>query len=177
MICADNLYVKYLDRDNSDLSEIVELFADGLVRFAYCYLRDSAAAEDVMEETFAVLIVKRKKFSDNAALKSYLYKVARSKSIDYLRFHRRFTPLDDLENVFSCESAETAACKNETYEHVYRCLQQMPPQYRDVLSLVYLEQFSIAETSRILGKNAKQTYNLIARAKASFKEMFKREMN
>lgn len=175
MICADNLYSKYLCRDNSDLNAVVEAYADGLVRFAYCYLHSSAAAEDVMEDTFAVLIVKRKKFPNNAALKAYLYKVARNKAVDYLRRNKRFAPLDDLENVLSCESAETSACRGETREQVYRSLQQMSVQYRDVLTLVYLEGFSVSETAGILGKSVKQTYNLIARAKAAFKERYRQE--
>lgn len=171
MDLGSDLYNNYLNGDNSALEQLVEQFGDGLVRFAYCFVRDSAVAEDIMEEAFATLVFKRKAFKQQSLFKAYLYKITRNKAIDYLRYHRRFTPLDDLENVLSVESAEKTACKNELYEQVYRSLQQLPIQYRDVLTTVYLEGFSVGEVARIMGKSTKQVYNLLARAKLAMKEV------
>ncbi len=54
-------------------------------------------------------------------------------------------------------------------------MQTLPPQYRDVLYLVYFENFSIQETCGILKKNAKQVYNLLARARSALKEILMKE--
>lgn len=173
---ADDLYENRIICDNAALSRFVENYFDSLVRFAYCFVRDSAVAEDAVEDAFAVLVIKRKKFASEQALKAYLYKVTRSKCVDYLRFHKRFVPLCDLENVLSGESAETSVCRSEMYEQTYRALQKLPPNYRDVLTLVYLEGFSVAETTKILGKSFKQTYNLLARAKKELKQFIQNEL-
>lgn len=162
--------------DNVTLSRLVESYFDGLVRFAYCFVNDSAVAEDVVEDSFAVLVFKRKRFNGERLLRAYLYKVVRNKCLDYLRFNKRFVPLNDLENVLSCESAEESVSKNELYEQTYRALLSLPKKYKDVLTLVYLEGFSVAETTRILGKSFKQTYNLLARAKASLKQIMQNEL-
>lgn len=170
------LYRRYLDGDNSALEQLVQDYGNGLVRFAYVYVRDSSAAEDIMEDTFATLIIKRKRFSEVASFKTYLYKIARNKCIDRLRFNKRFVPFDDVENVLSsgCD-VERDVLQCERFEELYRCIDKLPRQYKDVLSLVYLEEFSISQTSDIMGRSVKQIYNLLCRAKSALKELLKNE--
>ena len=163
------LYAQYLDGDDSSLEQLVRLYSDGLVRFAYCIVNDSAVAEDVAADAFATLIFRRKRFFPRASFKTYLYKIARNKCLDYLRFHRRFVPLDDVSNVIPSDAGDV----NE-YERnltLYRCMAQLNAQYRDVLTLTYIEGFSADEAARITGKNIKQIYNLLARAKKESKQL------
>ncbi|MCM1533461.1 MAG: sigma-70 family RNA polymerase sigma factor [Corallococcus sp.] len=164
------LYCRYLDGDNASLDELVKTYGDGLVRFAYCFVKDSAAAEDIAADTFATLIFRRKRFYQRASFKTYLYKIARNKCLDFLRYNKRFTPLDDLENVLYDES-ENICDDTETTDMLYRCLQRLPRQYRDVLVLTYLEGFSVADVTKIMGKSTKQVYNLLSRAKPSLKTL------
>ena len=71
------LYAAFLEGDASALEALVQLYGDALTRFAYCIVRDDAAAEDVTADTFAALIVRRKKFREEAKFRTYLYAVAR----------------------------------------------------------------------------------------------------
>lgn len=165
------LYTRYLKGDDSALEEMVKLYGDSLVRFVYCFVKDSCVAEDVVADTFATLIFKRKRFDERAAFKTYLYKIARNKCIDFLRFNRRFVPLSDFENTLYGGDVESNSVLNSNKEILYRCLQKLPRQYSDVLVLIYLEDFSVAEVNKILGKTAKQTYNLLSRAKGQLKTL------
>lgn len=165
------LYSKYLDGDDNALEQLVELYSDGLVRFAYCFVKDSAVAEDVAADAFATLIFKRKRFSPRASFKTYLYKIARNKCLDYLRYHKRFVPLDDLSNVLASNDGADNVEARERATILYRCMQGLNPQYRYVLTLTYIEDFSAEQTAKIMGKNIKQVYNLLARAKTSLKQL------
>lgn len=168
-------YTRYLLGDKPALNELVRTYSDSLTRYAYCYLHDAAAAEDVMEETFATLIVKRKKFKDEQHFHAYLYKIARNKSIDSLRRRGREVSLDDIEDIMSSNSTEDSVLKQERNRTIYICMQQLPDQYREVLYLSYFDGFSTEEVCRIMKKNTKQVYNLLARAKATLKEIFLKE--
>ena len=79
------LYAEFLGGDQRALEQLVTLHGDALTRFAYCIVQDDAAAEDVTADTFAVLIVKRKKFREGAKFRTWLYTVARNRAIDYVR--------------------------------------------------------------------------------------------
>ena len=49
-------------------------------------------------------------------------------------------------------------------------MQSLPPQYAEVLYLVYIDGEKPKTASKILKKSEKQTYNLLARAKSALKE-------
>lgn len=167
-------YQRFLAGDKEAFENIVTAYSDSLVYFAYCFVHDSAVAEDIAAETFGTLIIKRKKFEQNAEFKTWLFKIARNKAIDYLRRARRVTPLNDIENVLS-ESPERAFSISEQKSKVYECMQRLPKQYRDVLYLTYFDCFTIEESCRILRKSKKQVYNLLARAKSNLKEILLKE--
>ena len=164
----------FLEGDRQALESLVRAYSDGLVRFAYCYIEDSAAAEDIMEEAFAVLVCKRKRFDESDNLRAYLYKMVRNKCIDYLRVHKKIVPLSDTERV-CVGSAESDLLFRENNRTLYRCMQQLPKQYREILYLAYFEDYGAEEISRILKYSKKQIYNLLSRARTSLKELLIKE--
>ena len=168
-------YHRFLKGDMNALEELVSIYGDALVRFAYCFLGDPYAAEDVMEEAFAALIVRRKSFTDGAKFKAYLFKIARNKCMDALRSRKRYTHLseDACDTLFG--DAETDVLNVERNKMLYGALQQLPKTYRETLDLVYLEGFTVAETAAILHKSRKQIYNLLARSKRTLKEILRKE--
>ena len=175
MDVSTELYLQYVGGNTDALQQLVEMYSDGLVRFAYCFVASSYVAEDIMEDTFASVIATKRRFSPKATFKTYLYKIARNKCVDYIRFHRKFVPLGDLENVLVFADVETDVEKREEKRVLYKCLQQLPREYRDVLQLSYLEGFNTQEICSIMRKNTKQVYNLLARAKQSLKILLEKE--
>ncbi|MDE6201686.1 MAG: RNA polymerase sigma factor [Clostridiales bacterium] len=169
------LYNKYLRGDNEALEQLVIEYGDGLIGYAYCFLRDFAAAEDVMEDTFATLIVKRKRFEARAPFEAYLFRIARNKCLDRLRKAKRETRLDDSTELAATSNAEDDALKIVRDEKVYKAMLTLPQDYRTVLYLTYYQGFSVDEIRSALGKNKKQVYNLLSRAKAALKELLIKE--
>lgn len=168
-------YTRFLHGDETGLEDLVREYGDSLVRFAYCFLKDSAAAEDVMEDTFTTLVVKRKKFEGRAQFRTYLFRIARNKCVDHLRARKRLVPLCDFENVLHGADPERDAMRSLRNETLYRCIEGLPAPYRESLLLFYFEGFSVAEISLILKKSRKQVYNLLARAKTTLKEFLSKE--
>ncbi len=163
-------YRRFLRGDQTALAEFVSEYSDALVRFAYSFVRNSAVAEDVAAESIAIFYMKSKKFKDESQMRAYLYKIARSKAMDYLRRHKHDVPLEDVENVLGSGDPEQDALRKERDEVIYRCMQRLPQQYSQVLQLAYFASFSNPQICRILGKNAKQVYNLLSRARSALKQ-------
>ena len=172
---GESSYRRFLRGEKNALDDLIRTYSDALVRFAYSYLKDSAAAEDVVGESFALLFVKKKHFTSEEAMRSYLYKTARSRCIDYLRRHKRDVPLEDVENVLSFGSLEEGYLRKYRDEKLYVCMQALPAAYREVLQLTYFSGFSMEDTCRIMGKNLKQVYNLHSRAKIALKTLLEKE--
>lgn len=170
------LYAEYLRGDNAALEALVARYGDSLVGYAYCILRDFSAAEDAMEDSFAALIVKRKKFRESGVpFEAYLFRIVRNKCMDYLRRAGRETVLDDAAYVNSNRDVEKDALKSVRDEKVYRALFRLPEAYREALYLMYYRDFSADEISAALKKSKKQVYNLLARGKAALKQILVKE--
>lgn len=161
--------------DPQELERLVRTYADPLVRYAYTIVGSSAAAEDVMEDTFAHLLAHGGNFPDEGSIRSWLYKVAHNKAINYLRKHKREVPLQDVEQVLYGGSLEADLIRQERNEVLYLCLQKLPKQYREVLQLRYLENFSQSQICGITGLSVKQVYNCLHRGRVALKEYLLKE--
>lgn len=167
------LYRAWLAGNGTALESLVARYSDALVRFAYSYTGDEAAAEDVAADAFAVLVFKRRPFAEGARFRTYLYKIARNRALDWLRRNRRLTALP--EGAPAREDAERQFFAAERDRTLFACMRRLAPQYREVLELTYFEGFTPAECAVILKKSGKQVYNLLARAKTSLKALLEKE--
>ena len=160
-------YRRFLKGDSDALEELIRTYSDPLTRFAFCYVGSAAAAEEVMEDALTDVLLKGKRFDDEAHFKAYLYKAVRHRAINYLRHHRKHVPLEDVENVLSCGDMEADAIKLERDRTVFACMQVLPEQYRQALTLKYFDGFSVEEICSVTGQSSKQVYNLLSRAKTA----------
>ena len=172
---GESSYRRFLRGDRAALEELVRTYSDELVRFAYGYVRSAAAAEDVAADVFATVFLKAKSLRQEQQLRAYLFKMTRNRAVDYLRRHRREVPLEDVENVLCTPGPEEEQFRRERDEILYRCMQLLPDGYREVLELIWLRGFSPESVARILGKTAKQVYNLHTRAKIALKSILEKE--
>ena len=155
--------------------QAVRTYGDALVRYAYSIVGSSVAAEEVMEDTFALLYVKGGNFPTDAHLRSWLYKAAHGKAVDYLRRNKREVPLEDVEQVLGAGSPEEDAIRSQRNRQLYICLQKLPQQYREVLQLHYFDGFSPTQVAAIIGADIKQVYNRLSRGRIALKELLIKE--
>lgn len=160
-------------RTPAEVAALVQRYSDNLVRYAFCIVGEANAAEDIVLSAMADFVYRNEY---RALSKAYLWRITYTRSVDYVRRHRRDVPLGDVEEVLTspCD-AEQAAIVAERKRVLYRAMQTLPPDYRNVLYLHVLEGFAVDQTAKIMGKNTKQIYNLLARAKAAMKECLLKE--
>ena len=58
---------------------------------------------------------------------------------------------------------------------LHNAIKKLPPDYSRVLYLIYFEDFSNAETARVLGKTRRQVENLSYRAKQALRRQLETE--
>ena len=172
---GESSYRRFLRSDRQALEELIAAYSDELVRFAYGYVKSESLAEDVVSDVFAALFMKAKHFSKEDLLRPYLYKMTRNRAIDRLRRSHRELPLEDVETILSTPGIEAMLLNKERDEILYRSMTKLPQQYREVLELMWLKGFSNEQIASILGKTAKQLYNLHARAKSALRELLEKE--
>jgi RNA polymerase sigma-70 factor (ECF subfamily) len=81
--------------DSRCLGPFFEAWADRLYGLALRLLRDPAAAEDVVQESFVKLIANAERLEGRARLATWLYRVVYNAAIDRLREQKRYVPVPE----------------------------------------------------------------------------------
>ena len=171
-------YCRFLDGDDRGIVEIVNDYKDGLILYLNGYVNNLYIAEELTEDTFFRLIVKKPKFSGKSTFKSWLYAIGRNTAVDYIRHHSKQldTPIEDMVDYLSEEqNLEKSYIRDERKIEVHKALSALNQDYRNILWLVYFEGFSNREVAMILRKNDRQVKNLLYRAKKALKAKLEKE--
>jgi RNA polymerase sigma-70 factor, ECF subfamily len=163
---AANL-AKLASEETSDL-DLIESIADGdrnamhilymrhytgIYRFVYRTLRTKQAAEDTTSDVFLDVWRKADRFEQQCEVSTWLFAIARNKSIDALR-RRRTDPLDEDAMLLiedEADDPETQLHKRRTDSVVRKCLENLSPAHRAVIELVYFQGKSTLEAAKIAG--------------------------
>lgn len=165
-------YRRFLEGDESGLEDIIKYYKDGLILYLLGYTKNIYVAEEIMEETFVKLVVKKPRFSEKYSFKTWLYTIGRNAAIDYFRKNSRIIPVPacDLAKIKSDEEdIEKSYIKEERKIAVHRTINKLYENYRQVLYLSFFEGMSNGEIAAVMKKNKRQVENLIYRAKQALK--------
>ena len=96
-------YRRFLDGDDTGITEIVGEYKDGLILYLNNYVNNLCIAEELTEDTFFRLLVKKPKFHGKSSFKSWLYAIGRNVAVDYIRHNSKLsgTPLEEMEGYLS----------------------------------------------------------------------------
>ena len=176
MQTGEYYYRKYVNGDDSAFEEIVKIYYDGLILFINGYLHSLTDAEDVASECLLYIAIYKRRFNFKNSLKTYLYTIARSKSLNFLKKRKR-NQTENLEGYKDLTSSnlllDDLLIKKESSTELYNAIERLPDEMKTALYLFYFEDMSYEEISAIMSKNLKQIDNLLYRAKKQLKEILK----
>ena len=185
MLNDDELYKNYLEGNKACGDELMLRYADSLTAYLNAFLKNMEDAEDLMLETFTVILVDKPKIGEGC-FRAYLYKVARHKACRLWRKKVKqsefFVPQDDedgenvMENVAS-ESGqpEDEFLRGELGDTVRKCLNIIAPQYREALWLIYGTGLNYEQAAGVLGCSRKRVDNLLLNGRRALKAELAKE--
>ena len=163
-------YLRFLDGDDSALTQIVEEYKDGLILYLNGYVKTLHTAEELMEETFFRIIVKKPRFFARYSFKTWLYTIARNIATDYIRKNSKIVPLEDFSYLPDEDGGPLKQLLlKEDKTAVHAALFKLKPEYRDALFLSYFAGLRNAEIAKVMGKSKSQVEMLVYRGKKALK--------
>ena len=171
-------YRRFLEGDDDGIVQIIKDHKDGLMLYLNSFLLNIHLAEDLTEDTFVKLIARRPRFSGKSTFKTWLYAIGRNVALDFLRKNAKL-PTVSAEEAMTLIADEADVARqylcSERKLQVHKALKQLNDEYRQVLVLVYFEDFQNDQVASIMGKSKKQIENLVYRAKLSLKSELEKE--
>ena len=173
---GESSYRRVLSGDDEGLVELIRDYKDGLIFFLNGFTRDIVTAEELCEDTFVKLAVKKPAFDGRASFKTFLYSIARNTALDWKKTHKQHISIDDVGEFDSgVRSLEEEYLREEQKIAVHRALDKLKPDYRQVLWLTYFEELSNKETAAVMKKSVHSIETLVYRARNALRKQLEQE--
>lgn len=143
-------------------AEIYRRYRQGLYTFCLRLLHSPQEAEDAVHETFVKLASGGASIAEPAALKSWLYRVARNEGLMGLRHGRE---RGDADTVWEDETPLSLAEKSDTQTLVRAALDRLRSEYREVLLLREFEGMSYDQITEVTGDSPASVKSRLFRAR------------
>ena len=159
------------------LEELMLRHYNTLLRLAIQHTGNRAEAEDIVQDIFLKLLESGKTFRDDGHAKAFLIRSAINRCKDYLKSARRTRSValsDAAENMLP---ADSGGFTDDTAQMILDAVQQLRPDFRNVIYLYYYEEYSIREIAAILHKSSNTVSSWLTRAKNQLKGVLQNEQN
>lgn len=131
---------------------------------------DRALAEDLTQETFMAAVRSFNGGQPDAFTMPWIIGVARHKLIDHYR--RQSREQRKLVMVWNAGTRDEPATdlQDLTVAESMQMLRDLPPMHRVILALRYIDDLSVAEVAKLIGRSLSATQSMMVRARASLEQ-------
>lgn len=160
--------------NKKSFEEIVIRHKDKLIYFIYRYVKSIDIAEDLAQDVFVYLLIHKENYDFNYSLKTYLYTIAKSKALNYLKREKRIVAINE-NDIYDVQTLEEKVFLNERKNNLKQAMLKLKPEYQSAVYLADIEELSYKEISQIMKKSESGIKSLIFRARKSLEEILRKE--
>lgn len=173
------LYKLFLKGDNEAFNKLIIKHRKMLTSFIMAYVKDIEIAEDIAQDSFMYMIINKVEYDFKYSFKTYLYTIAKSRALNYLKKSKRTINIEDVinNNVNLEVNIENEFIIKENYDALIKTIKKLKKKYQIVIYLYYFQGFKYQEICKILNQSMSKTKMAIHRAKKLLKKYLKEDNN
>ncbi|GIN72108.1 RNA polymerase subunit sigma [Bacillus sp. J14TS2] len=139
-------------RHQDQIIEWYDKYSMALFKYILKMIQDPQQAEDLTQDTFIKVYTYVKKGNEITYPKTFLYRIAHNLTVDHIRKNK---PIQMIKDFFTTRedpgpSVEAMVEIKESSKELYDALSLLKANYRQVIILRKVEEFSVRETAEIL---------------------------
>lgn len=162
--------------EQAAFGELVNRYERRLMRVIKRFIRDDELARDLAQETFLRVYEKLDLFDPSRRFGPWLFRIGVNLTLDYLRKRKRRgrwalfseSPSEQMPD----PGVEDPRRQQNLQEEVRAVLEELPENYRSVLILRDLENFSTSEIAAILNRKEATIRWRLAEARTRFQKLW-----
>lgn len=150
------------------LEDIMRIYGNDVLRFAYSYVKDYQTAEDIFQEVFIKVNGAAPQFRGECSVKTWLLRITSNTCKDFLKsaYSRHVTLFaEGEEENLSVDDMTEKAEQKEQSRKVREAVLSLPEEFREVLLCLYFEELSVKETAEALGIRTGTVKSRLSRAR------------
>ncbi len=174
-ILLDLLVLRCQRGERQAFEELIRLWEERLFYYIRRLVESEEDAWDVLQQTWVRVLRGIKTLRDPARLPVWLYQIARTAALSHWRGHYRLHSRRALDcDLAALPSAETVDPLYDA-EQVHRALGQISVAHREVLTLHFLEEFSVEQMAEILASPEGTVKSRLFHARRALRAVLQRE--
>ena len=166
------IYLAMMDDDvqRSKFEYIYHTYYGMIYKIACKFTKSQSLAEDAVHETMVAIIenIDTIRMDNPKELKSYLYLVTKSKSIDFMRKWDKHKislyPADDVPENDNFDTPDEIALTKITLQEALNALNELPEKYRITLTMK-VKGYTLKDIARLTNTSETNVKNRIHRAR------------
>lgn len=172
----EELFLRYRDRDDADaFVAIYDRYAAPVFGFLRRFLRNSAAAEDLVQQTFLRMHEARASFDPTLRLRTWIFTIARRLAINLLERERRAADSPSEEPIDGAPTPEQQAATRGELRRLEAALTQLAHDDAILVLLAKFEGLTSEELGSVLGCSADAAKMRLHRALRRLGELLETE--
>ena len=156
-----------------NIEEIYNKYSKTVYKYIFCLSKDKEISEEIVQETFLVAVKDIDKFEGKCKISTWLCQIAKNIWYKNLRKEKRYKkiPIENItEKVLFEENIEDVICQKESKIQLFKKLQKIDEQTRNVIILRIFGDLSYEEIGEIMNKNSSWARVVYFRGKQKLKE-------
>ncbi len=159
-----------METKDSAFRQIYEANSKRIYRLCYTYTNDSAAANDLLQETFLKVWQNLDKFRNQAMISTWIYRIAVNTCLTYLKSEKRQAK-DELTPFIAENEKEEVSEKKEEIDMLYQCISKLEESERLLITMV-LDELPYPEIAEVSGISEGNLRVKIHRIKQKLTELY-----
>jgi len=160
-------------RDSTSFSVLYDRYVQPIYRYIYSRVGNVAEAEDLTSKTFLSALEALHSYKHNGNFAAWLYRIAHSKVIDYVRSRKSQFPLDETSFTESGDFLKSMA-DSEEIEHLRKLLRALDEDDQELIRLRYTVGLPFAQIAAIRNRSEnsikKNLYRVVARLQSQLED-------
>lgn len=154
-----------------DTEILMERYKDNLFAVAFSICKNTADADDVVQDTFIQYHTLNKQYDNEQHIKAWLIRVAINRAKDFNRSYLRrvSVPLEEHMESMTFETPEA--------ENLFEKVMKLPEKYRIVIHLFYYEDYTIHEIAELLKVTESNVKVRLTRGRKLLRTVLKEELS
>ena len=182
------LIERILSGEQKAFEELVDAYQVKVVSTCFKFVRDKLDAQDIAQEVFIEIHRSIARFRKDSKLSTWIYRIAISKSLDFLRKKNRKKRFGTLKSIFDPdvrhknlasqvrENPEQLLEAGERVALLQEALASLPANQRVAITLSKIEDCSNPEVAEILGTTVSAVDSLIHRGKKALQKKLSKKL-
>jgi RNA polymerase sigma-70 factor (ECF subfamily) len=176
---TDEVLIKEFQNGNrNSYTQLVTRYRDKIISFLYRYMHDMDSAEDLAQETFFKVYLKKDSYKETYKFSTWLFTIASNLAKTELRKlkRRKTSSISDInedgssENIFVVEDNTKKSSNNES-KILQKALSELEHDYKIIIILREIQELSYDVISKILQLPLGTVKSRINRGKLKLREI------